>query len=469
MNKNETKTNNPTSSQHWLLIRSLFKSKWAGGWICAQVLQQLIVASSSIWIVNLIRNVESGESFWLSLSLFFASLLIPYITGAGTMMCLANWYQTSIHYFVDRFIHTHSGNISLWQDKPSRRRIMPIISTEANESIRKFCDYSYDLLSSLLNVIFNITVLAVIISPVYLIGYGISIVVVTVLLYIQKHRQHQLAAYAQQGRISLGDSLLNIWDNILLGNVYNAKKWRSHFETQFQHARSTNVSNEVFQQMISIAIALASMIPCMVIVYGSMSQHSLSQSDLAAFVVTLPRLFMILNFTYQVLAHLSRWPDQRERLAGLAAGFDQGQHIPLTDRITWGKIQLHTSQTTLSCSSVETLLQHLTETGRFTIRGENGSGKSTLLMAIKAALGHRAAYLPAKHHLHFDANQHGQSSGQTLKAELSELITNSTADVLLLDEWDANLDNDRIADLTALINKAALSRCIIEVRHRVDG
>ena len=37
--------------------------------------------------------------------------------------------------------------------------------------------------------------------------------------------------------------------------------------------------------------------------------------------------------------------------------------------------------------------------------------------------------------------------------------------ILLLDEWDANLDPDRVKEMSAIISKAAEKFLIIEVRH----
>ena len=37
---------------------------------------------------------------------------------------------------------------------------------------------------------------------------------------------------------------------------------------------------------------------------------------------------------------------------------------------------------------------------------------------------------------------------------------------VLLDEWDANLDENAIGDVDLKINKLAQMKCVIEIRHR---
>ena len=63
-----------------------------------------------------------------------------------------------------------------------------------------------------------------------------------------------------------------------------------------------------------------------------------------------------------------------------------------------------------------------------------------------------------------EANRH--STGESLKHLLSEILQQVDVDVLLLDEWDANLDKENQERLSTLIDELAIKKCVIEVRHR---
>ena len=74
-------------------------------------------------------------------------------------------------------------------------------------------------------------------------------------------------------------------------------------------------------------------------------------------------------------------------------------------------------------------------------------------------------YLPVSHDLFFHQN-HKKSTGQKLSSQLMQINNNkSDVDVIILDEWDANLDGINKSHLDELINELARQRLVIEVRH----
>ncbi|MET0401248.1 MAG: AAA family ATPase [Cystobacter sp.] len=104
---------------------------------------------------------------------------------------------------------------------------------------------------------------------------------------------------------------------------------------------------------------------------------------------------------------------------------------------------------------------------RLTLLGPNGSGKSTLLLLLKEQLGTQAVYLPPQNTLEFKQGTDSLSTGQRLLASIDELLKEGQARVLLLDEWDANLDsaNEKRVS-TQLAHGLGQGLLILEVRHR---
>ncbi len=106
--------------------------------------------------------------------------------------------------------------------------------------------------------------------------------------------------------------------------------------------------------------------------------------------------------------------------------------------------------------------------GRITIRGLNGVGKSTFLCWFKERVGESAFYLPAQHDLIFESTKEKNlSTGQSLKVILEEISAKAASEItlLMLDEWDANLDQQSRQIFHELIDKMSYSILIIEVRH----
>ncbi len=87
-------------------------------------------------------------------------------------------------------------------------------------------------------------------------------------------------------------------------------------------------------------------------------------------------------------------------------------------------------------------------------------------MLIKNALASRAFFLPTHNQLSFTSETNKYSTGESLRKRLTEILERVDADVLLLDEWDANLDTENKEMLSNLIDELAAKKCVIEVRHR---
>ena len=68
--------------------------------------------------------------------------------------------------------------------------------------------------------------------------------------------------------------------------------------------------------------------------------------------------------------------------------------------------------------------------------------------------------------LNFSSETNKYSTGESLRKRLLEILDKVDVDVLLLDEWDANLDSENSEILSNLIDELSLKKCVIEVRHR---
>jgi ABC-type transport system involved in cytochrome bd biosynthesis fused ATPase/permease subunit len=87
-------------------------------------------------------------------------------------------------------------------------------------------------------------------------------------------------------------------------------------------------------------------------------------------------------------------------------------------------------------------------------------------MLVKNSLSDRAFFLPTQNQLSFISETNKYSTGESLRNRLIEILERVDVDVLLLDEWDANLDKENQERLSLLIDQLAEKKCVIEVRHR---
>lgn len=101
------------------------------------------------------------------------------------------------------------------------------------------------------------------------------------------------------------------------------------------------------------------------------------------------------------------------------------------------------------------------------MRGPNGSGKTTLLLGLKAADPDNTLYLPVSfEQLAWRSALDGLSSGERMMRVLAEVGEMPEVRCLLLDEWDANLDQGNIRRADAALAELAQRKVVVEVRHR---
>ncbi len=430
------------------------------------LIQQIIVASSTVWLARLVQDIHANYPIWNNLGLYLLSLTLPYVPGGIALIFAAKWKQRSLGHLIEKFTKFNQKQISAWSQRQEREEKIAYLTSEGQSTLSDSIGYLYDLSSCALNVLFNITVLSFVVEPKYVLGYGLSLILVALLLKLQSKKQGALATRAQESRVKLGQSLLSAWDNVLIGNIYNLKLWWNKTFRNFSRAEKDNIRSETFRQSVSIAIALLTLLPTIVILITSLVQNMDNKVMLSTFVVTLPRLFMILGFTHEILWLLSQWTTHKNRLRGLHNSIFSTPIFDLASRIQWNKLRLHVQDKVTELKSIDDMHRTLPKAGRITLRGENGSGKSTLLMLLKDQWGEKAYYLPAQHHLEFESAQ-GLSTGELLRARLKELSEKVNTDILLLDEWDSNLDHSNQQELSHLIDQLSEKKCIIEIRHRV--
>lgn len=75
-------------------------------------------------------------------------------------------------------------------------------------------------------------------------------------------------------------------------------------------------------------------------------------------------------------------------------------------------------------------------------------------------------FLPVQSLLYWEDNETIEySTGQRINSVLNKIFLEIDDDVVLIDEWDANLDKKTKDDLSNKIQELSLRKTIIEVRH----
>jgi hypothetical protein len=442
-------------SSFWLAVFFLF-------------IQQLIVASSSIWITRLILHISEERPSLIWLWLYLGSLILPYLPGALALVEISKAKAMASVNYVHKFAALFPGKIVTWSSHDQQAAKSSLLSGEAYPTITGFIDYFYHLSASSLNVIFNLIAFAILIDPNFILSCVIGMFLSSLILLFQKHTRTRLALKAQQSRIKWTSLLLKAWDNILLSNQYNLKIWKDKAKERGNRLIGKTIELEKFSQSISIGMAFALMGPSILLVIYLGMKHVQDLAFLAILTVLLPRLFQILTYSYETLFLLSDFPMQKAKLNTVLSVLDTEKYEEnreiLENRIDLKKIAA-TKKKASQKIPINNLLEELPTKGRITLLGENGSGKTSLLLSIKMKHGDEAFYLPSKHDLIFKTSKSHMSTGQHSRKILQELEANVSVPIFLLDEWDANLDKKNREEISNLIDELSLNHCIIESIH----
>ncbi|MCE2982063.1 MAG: hypothetical protein LW832_00715 [Parachlamydia sp.] len=468
----------PTAPKTLRQFWGLFSNRWALGCFALLTIQQVIEASATVWLVLMTKKIGSGENFFPYLFAYLACLVSPYIPGCLANIIKISWRQEAQRYFINAFVQSNRNQIGEWNNKGIKEEKLTILTAEAPSALQAMIDYMYDLYSYVISVFFNILALSVVVEPMFGFAYSLSVLTVILVMIVKRRLQRRLTQKALTARIDLYQSLLAAWDNVLLGNRYNFQLWEDKTTQRLKRCLRKNVDLERFDQILAIFISLLTSVPSLIVVIYYVYIHQQNMLDLMAFVVTLPILFTILSYTYQTLSLIFRWTMHKSKLMAIYKAIEptQDSNLVMEKKVKWDKIQLAAStacpddhvslQSPPTLSSYHDLINYTKQSGRLTLRGENGAGKSTLLMLIKNVLCDRAYFLPTQNQLTFLSETNKHSTGESLKNRLLEIIDKVDVDVLLLDEWDANLDKENRETLSALIDELAQKKCVIEVRHR---
>ena len=97
------------------------------------------------------------------------------------------------------------------------------------------------------------------------------------------------------------------------------------------------------------------------------------------------------------------------------------------------------------------------------ITGENGAGKSSFLKLLKLH-GNNAVLLGPENMVGLSEFS-ALSTGQRLYSALKSLSEDDGIEIFLLDEWQANLDKERLAIVHSQLEEIAKHKPVVEVVH----
>lgn len=339
-------------------------------------------------------------------------------------------------------------------------------------------NYAVETLTLLFNILFNIFVILHFLNYYFALSYLLSAVFLLLFIKFAKKtilRRTELSQ-RERGRLFhiLSLSVANVW----IGNVGNFQAWRKEFHNTLKQSNDEQIRLQWGRDWATFFLMMSCMVPFVFVLFFYTRLHLANAEKLVLLIATLPRQLSIIQNISVLIQSLVQFQERKERSKIV------GQMLVLTDdekgdkgRIFCGEIRIKSFKLNepskesrlISClEDVEAFTNHFAK-GRFLISGGNGTGKTSLFIQIKKYMGDKAFLYPVTINLFFPFLAGRESStGERRIGELKAIeegFLGPDVKVLLLDEWDTNLDEHNREIYSHKIDQLSDQFCVLEVRH----
>ncbi|MNL26152.1 hypothetical protein D3C87_1476640 [compost metagenome] len=264
-------------------------------------------------------------------------------------------------------------------------------------------------------------------------------------------------------RTAYNGYILGAWDNVFFKNSSVIKRYENALAQKYERAKSATRKSSTSSEYLIFTLGVVSAIPVIALVLwvGLKNASSHQTPALLALLATIPRQLNMLTTFRSIFQNLAAYIgfEAKFKVIHETAAIQQSEY---QNQIKLKKIKIRDSHYE-SLTDLENVIETF-KPGRYEVRGENGSGKSTLLLHLNSTLPN-SFYLPSMPNLAICDTETTDSSGEKLLRHVDYLRTGNDQ-VLLLDEWDANLDCANLVKTEKLLDELATFKVVIEVRHR---
>jgi len=452
------------------LHRRLVIDKYLATALVVVTTQQLVVACSTLCLAWLVRRVAADGPTTLPLGLLLLTLTLPYVFSIyGKRYLIRSIVQSYM-----RYLHEYEKAITdkptIWTDERISQERSAFIVKEAPGITSEAREYAYDFTSTFLNVILNVIALCVAVERILAISFGSSLIIAFVVTRIRVAALRKTATDAQAARVSFDGVVMQSWNALVPGNHRAKSYWQALIQAKIKNLSHAEDKAILTQEVTVTAAVLGAIMPIAITILTLSWIHAGDFVYLAVFFSSLPRQFILISHLYVVYHYVSRWNVISARLAGLS---DILARIP--DKETVGRIKLPSIQVTFPGGNkhcfltVDELLKELPDRGRVTIEGPNGVGKSTLLFNLKRHFKEKSILLRYELLDFYGGDEYKASTGEKWVAALSTDVLDPVTQVLLLDEWSANLDSKNRSHMSNQLDACAGRFLVVEVLHKRDS
>jgi ABC-type bacteriocin/lantibiotic exporter with double-glycine peptidase domain len=432
-------------------------------WFCliAILVQQVTLGVSTYFIGKAGASLSRSDPLITIrfIEYFFVFALLAYLLG------MLSYYLKikAQNYAIKKYSENVIEELRVSPQKNSNLNRDKFTSWMTGEATHTICD-AIELVSEGTSIALNLAITFAVFN--FTIGKAISgalffaLVVSLVLVLIFRKKVELLAQQNQSTYLEVGTHLRTLWDNTFYAPVdHAAKAKRDHF-LKLGIYFEKNVSYTILEQTIA-SVPILVTVP--LLIFFTETMYNVPTYTLGILVAILPRTLQLLGNVHAISIFQTQFVYIKSKYSGLARFVAELENVVFKDNIQIAKIKLKNSGANRSAdATIENILAGKITTGRYTIRGQNGSGKTMLMKLLKDS-NKQSLLLSPEVKLH-QSDESNISTGELQKVNLNFALS-SRSPMLLLDEWDANLDRSSVRKYDKLINKYSENFIVLEVRH----
>lgn len=432
------------------------------GWIAAEAVANSALAIALIWLARKSQtenfNIADGAI------LIVALISLRYICQGASNISASRWHCMSTFRFVDLVSHRVSFRTDIYRSDEVRGRHTADVVSPGLDIVSGVGFYVERVLRTSAGALTISVSVGAMLGSALVIAAGISL---ATSFWFAQRMNTVLSSKSERfenERTFFSRLILQIWENVVIGNPHCAAAWtrrmkRRQFSYLARLMRATLLQTTV--QIGLFFLVISPLVAGILIDFRSFGQ---SKAQQVALLAAIPFLLTLIGY----LCELSSIFAARGSLAGqlivLARMCTVPDTVNLLNRVDFSKLQFSRNDQSRVVSSMEEALDQLPICGRITVSGANGSGKTSLLLLFKQHFGDSAFYWSAGSRVLPVSSRTGSTGQQALHTILDAEVRGYR--VLLLDEWNANLDPAAEAVAAACLERLVLQgTLIVDVVH----
>ncbi|WP_421694725.1 hypothetical protein [Aestuariivirga sp.] len=429
---------------------------------------QLCYSAAPVYLSQVMANNPAPEEAARAIVTFLVLYFLPNPITYVAALLRVLWLVGARRAFYEAVYRRTFRRIPLASSREAEKSFATIVSASGQQLLEDCFFFANGSASLLFSSLLSVTFISVFVLRDFVFAYLVSAALCGLIIWKLGPWQVRVAAALEKSYNKFISALPDGWLANSLGDAAVMTDYRKIFARRWRvNGRLALTAANAFRSF-DLLQAICIWAPASIVILIAL--QSMSASGMIALAVVLPRLTETLLDISGLVSNLTDYLALKGRVAWLNNALIE-REVDLAGRIDLRKLHLKRKENgqwqEQPFTSVEDLAALCRGAGRFAITGPNGSGKTSVMLLLKSVFGEQAIYLPAQAFL-FPVISARLSTGQRKLRELRRTLAlpRETHHVLLLDEWDANLDPANCEALSLRLDELSQTLMIIEVSHR---